>query len=106
MVGANAAQTVPFSCCLTAKNEQSFVDFSVTRCPIRMKPTHPVGTYLVYLSTKSQPQRVNQPRMARVQPRENSSLISKLVKNEQTFAVFSVVRGALGTKPSALVQLC
>ena len=106
MVGANAAQTVTFSCCLTAKNEQSFVDFSVTRCPIRMKPRNVAANYLVYLSTKSQPQRANQPRMARVEPRENSSLISKLVKNEQTFAVFSVVRGALGTKPSALVQLC
>ena len=71
-----------------------------------MKPKTAVHICVGYLSTKSQPQRVNQPRMARVQPRENSSLISKLVKNEQTFAVFSVVRGALGTKPSALVQLC
>ena len=65
-----------------------------------------VATYALYISTKSQRQRANEPRMVSVELQNNSCLISKLVENEQTFAVFSMVPGPFGTKLPILVQLC
>ena len=44
--------------------------------------------------------------MVSVELHKNTCLISKLVENEQTFAVFSMVPGPFGTKLKTVAQLC